>query len=327
MNDDAKFGSETDGIIDSLSRVVDIIRTLREDPFVNRTDGWQFHKFPFGLWFRGQPRVGQPLIPRVHREKRTGRGMEQIGGWDETNIFEHLKVRAPKYQHTYQTAFDWLCLMQHYSVPTRLLDWSEYVLPALYFAVKDDEAADGELIILNARCLNVDRKLPSIFPPGEGQVVIRAEMAWTRRASKLRYKSTVVSALAEENIVCASGASEWLEQFRTPIAVFPSRLNDRMVFQSSVFTLHGGKRYPDGMRECYGSDAMPEPITLEQIDQGRSQNERILKRYTIPSAVKSDMLDELSLLGIHEATLFPEVDRQAVYLENLWWHPRAPAHT
>lgn len=318
IRNEANDGTRSDGVIDSLSRVVSIVRALREDPFVDRFDGWPFHKFPFGLWFRGHSRAGLPLVPRVHRDNR---GNGEGGNWDETNIFEHLKVRAPAYQHTYQTAFDWLCLMQHYSVPTRLLDWSEYVLPALYFAVKDDAAVDGELVILNARCLNADGKLPSIFPPNDGQVIIRAEMAWTRRASRLLRKSTVVEALSEENVARRSRTVQCLKQFRTPVAVFPSRLNDRMVFQASVFTLHGGKVYPQGMREHYGADAMPEPVTLDQIDRKRPSAQRILKRYTIPHDAKPDILDDLWLLGVHEATLFPEIDRQAVYLENLWWHP------
>ena len=322
---DAKARSKEDSVIDSLPRVVETVRALREDKFVKRRDGWPYHKFPFGLWFRGQPRLNLPLLPRVHRAKRIIHGLEEIGLWDETNIFEHLKVRAPAHQHTYQTAFDWLCLMQHYAVPTRLLDWSEYVLPALYFAVKDDLAEDGELIILNARCLNNDPTTSSIFPPGEGQVVIRAEMAWTRKSSKLLRKGTVRSALSEEDISSDSTDGAWLERFRTPIAVFPSRLNDRMVFQASVFTLHGGKEYPDGMREYYGADAMPRPKTLEQIDGERPHTERILKRYTIPHSAKAEILNDLSLLGIHEATLFPEVDRQAIYLENLWWHAKADA--
>ena len=38
----------------------------------------------------------------------------------------------------------WLCVMQHYRAPTRLLDWSENLLVALYFAVSADLDQDGE---------------------------------------------------------------------------------------------------------------------------------------------------------------------------------------
>ena len=33
---------------------------------------------------------------------------------------------------------------------------------------------------------------------------------------------------------------------------------------------------------------------------------------------KEEILNDLFLLGIHEGSLFPEIDRQAVYLEKLW---------
>ena len=41
-----------------------------------------------------------------------------------------------------------------------------------------------------------------------------------------------------------------------PVAVFPDRLNRRMVLQSSMFTLHGGKQYDV---ETPPEDRLPEP--------------------------------------------------------------------
>lgn len=306
--------------IRSISHAVDIVRALRSDPFVT-TGRWRLHRFPFGIWFRGQSRRGLPLIPRVHRTERVLHGREQLGAWDETNLFEHLRVRVPSHQRTYRSAFEWLCLMQHYSVPTRLLDWSESLLPALYFAVRDDPDDAGELIVLNARRLNRDVKdRPTLSPPDEGPVVVRAEMAWTRIASKLRRKKTVVAALDEIGVPAAEPGNTWIEPFLTPLAVFPNRLNDRMVFQSSVFTLHGGKTYPKGMARHYAPDTIPAPVTIDELN-GRERQQPLLKRFSISPRAKRQIVRDLFLLGIHEGTLFPEVDRQAVYLDNLWWYP------
>ncbi len=50
--------------------------------------------------------------------------------------------------------FEWLFIMQHHGVPTRLLDWTESSLVALYFACCDNNNADAALWILLPTELN-----------------------------------------------------------------------------------------------------------------------------------------------------------------------------
>jgi hypothetical protein len=304
------------GTINSISEAIREVRALRHSRFLKK-DEWCLRHFPLGLFFRGQSEIIDPE-PRVFRDKnRAG----ETGCFDETNVFEHLKLRVPTHGRICHSAFDWLCLMQHYSIPTRLLDWSESVLAALYFAVKDHIDRPGELIVLNARRLNtLEDRPPTISTPDNGHVIIQAEMAATRSSEKLRRNANVVAALEYLGKNTGPG-HQWLEKYATPIAVFPSRLNERMVFQASVFTLHGGKRYPKATGEKYQMVMMPEPVSLVKMNHGRSEEDLILKRYTISTEGKKEILEELEMLGIHEGTLFPEVDRQAVYLEKQWWYP------
>ena len=57
-------------------------------------------------------------------------------------MLEKFRLRAPS-RHARCPEDDgdphWYCLMQHYGLPTRLLDWSAAALVAAYFAVSDPE--------------------------------------------------------------------------------------------------------------------------------------------------------------------------------------------
>lgn len=323
---------------DTIKTVSDATRILNKleknkDGFLST--GWPFDRFPFGLWFRGQVRrKNRGLEPRVFRRfdrVTPGNKVIEQTRHDETNLYVHSKLRAANYQQTYRSAFDWLCLLQHYSIPTRLLDWSESILIALYFAVRDtrsverqsgsvrdDDETESEIIALNARALNHHskgpiiqgkKKRPSIASPDSSDTIVRSEIAATRSLRNLELSDAVKQAAVSGGFKLEAN---WFERFRKPVAVFPSRLNDRMIFQSSVFTLHGGKYYVEGFESFYENEIIPKPISLEQVNE----EEYILQRYTIPRRYRAEIRHDLFKLGIHEGALFPELDRQRSTLSN-----------
>lgn len=108
------------GYIQSIS---DYIAAIKKN-----TKMWDFSIDKSAVpWFRGQDRENGPL-PKLFRPP----------GCDEFNLTRMFRERAGAFGNTPETdrLDKWLFLMQHYGAATRLLDWTESPLIALYFALK-----------------------------------------------------------------------------------------------------------------------------------------------------------------------------------------------
>lgn len=106
------------------------------------------------LWYRGQANSVWELQPKISRDRGYLR--------DEVAMLKHFKQdAAPRLREKPGTDWEWLFLAQHYGLPTRLLDWSENPLMALYFAVESDNAdmdhpVDGALFEVNPDAVNAE---------------------------------------------------------------------------------------------------------------------------------------------------------------------------
>lgn len=84
------------------------------------------------IWFRGHANKTWPLVPSVARTPKT---LEA-----EATLIKRFKQNAlPFTEHRPTDEWEWMFLLQHYGVPTRLLDWTEAPLVALFFACENPE--------------------------------------------------------------------------------------------------------------------------------------------------------------------------------------------
>jgi hypothetical protein len=96
----------------------------------HKTDNRQ-GRYVHDIVFRGQP-ADFPLIPKLCRLRAKG-DLLQV----EQKMLQEFKRSNPLLIQTHGAMDDWdyLTLGQHFGLPTRLLDWSNNALTALWFAV------------------------------------------------------------------------------------------------------------------------------------------------------------------------------------------------
>lgn len=106
------------------------------------------------VWFRGHSKANWKLLPSLARKtKWLSAESALISKFKQNSSL--LLTRPP------MDDWDWLTVMQHHRVPTRLLDWTENPLVALYFVVCEQQKYDGALWVLYPCMLN---KISNINP-------------------------------------------------------------------------------------------------------------------------------------------------------------------
>lgn len=302
---DPHTGRTVDAPTFRIERFSDLIRCLRvDDPngplrlilddvderldeskaWCGVTDGGFARPLRSGLWFRGQADSRLPLTPSIFRTRLPDGSLSYV---DEKNVFNEIRLRLPEIDYNSDSYFSVLCKLRHHSLPCRLLDWTESVLVAVFFAVSSAVRfrKDATLSVLNAYRLN---KVSTVFRgdvniglayPHYLDVALRSAMAAhgyiedaiVQAFSEFSYftdhkSQQLIEKFSFQHAQPETGVEfrEFLKALQMPIAVYPNRITPRMIAQSSVFTLHGGK-------QIYARDV----IDAEGIDRARREFDNV----------------------------------------------------
>ena len=250
-------------------------------------------------YFRGHADCNYNLVPSVMRNK-------QLQMFEE-DLYYDLIMECPNDFVDCNSHFEKLVKMQHYGLPTRLLDITRNPLVALYFACASEPGKTGEVIILNSNRENVKHH-------GSDVISVLSSLATMKWKDK-RY----ICKLAQEPESCLKFNGDpvvrkLVQEIRSEKPYFQNKIepsymtetyfvkamknNDRIERQNGAFLLCGlnKKAQQQRLNEMRGAIGDKKMVVL-------------IKRDT-----KKYILESLDRLAINYSTLFPEIDCVSKYL-------------
>lgn len=244
------------------------------------------------VMFRGQSNVGFKLTPSLGRRPSPTYA-------NSLTTVEHQLIRFARQKFPIQFSETdhpviLLAKLQHYGVPTRMLDITENAFVALYFACNNNEDVDGAVFVFEA-------ELHSAYDPIANAIADTYQLTenavtplenYYFRALHRPYMTRWLYPEWESDI--GNGAKRFLSEVVQPLFIETGYICERQKNQGGHFIL-----FPNEIPEscmCV-RDAL---ITMGDEDKC------IVKKIIVKKEAKREIINQLKRFGISRETLFSD---------------------
>ncbi|MFH5835209.1 FRG domain-containing protein [Proteiniclasticum sp. C24MP] len=250
-------------------------------------------------FFRGQTNVNHILQPSIMRSNGYIK--------NERKMYNELLISSPEYFEINKSHLEVLVEMQHYGLPTRLLDITNNPLVALYFSCNGDSKMYGEVIVFSedeskikysqSDTVTILASLP-LFTYDE-QVKLY-EYATDSSIDNIEFNTKCKRLLHEVKSEKPAFRDEIKkEDLLCPLIVLPLKKNRRIIKQDGAFIICGLSKGDQN-------------LNLNEL-RYKSRKQNKMQIFIITN--KESILKELNSFSINRATLFPEIDAVAEHIK------------
>lgn len=280
-------------------------------------------------FFRGHENLNFQAIPSIMRSEKYYR--------NENDLYSELQTVSSKNFSNLKNHLEILTEMQHFSLPTRLLDISSNILSALFFSTtitdQNSQYVDGEILVFSAQKKGV-KKFSSdtveiqsalAFLPYDLKKEIHACANEIYKLDKLKKldKKQRIDKFKEFNCVKklmheARKSGVFFSDVLDPNDLFefniclPLKNNDRIMNQSGAFISYA----------FTNKSTFHKKIEIEQLGYLQRLNLKFaykvnkkVVRYIVPCSSKVKIREQLEEMGINQGNIYPDIEKRAAYIK------------
>lgn len=222
-------------------------------------------------FFRGHSSKDYDVAPSIYRGQRIE--------WEDYFFHETIRKLPNEFTEDMST-FDKLVKMQHYGLPTRLLDITSNPLVALYFACKSKDKEDGCVMMFHVVKEQIE------YYDSDLVCALSNLAKCSKNFCLSKDKDQLVFDMQDDK---PNFRKNRLDEFDLGkvICVMPKLNNNRIIRQQGAFFIFG-------------------------MGETKSEFAKFLdpaKKIIIEAKYKKKILEDLAVMGFDEGSLFPEVDK------------------